>query len=122
MTGRPARLADDFFATWGEAAGERTVSSKLSLPSSPPDDATSRPWSFRRADLDQFAHVNNAAVWTVVEEIVQGDGVARAGLTAEVEYLAPASAEFGMQLLRAGEHAWLHSDGRVAVSARIGPG
>lgn len=118
-TGRPARLADDFFATWGEAAGERTVSSRLSLPSSPPDGATSRAWSFRRADLDQFAHVNNAAVWTAIEELVQADGIARRGLTAEVEYLAPAAAGPGMRLAVAGTDVWLLADGRPAVAARI---
>lgn len=118
-TGRPARLADDFFATWGEAAGERTVSSKLSLPSPPPDGAVSHPWTFRRTDLDQFAHVNNAAVWTAVEEIVQGEGVARAGLTAEIEYLAPAAAGVEMQLVRSGEHAWLTVEGKSVIAARL---
>jgi len=119
-TGRPARLADDFFATWGEAAGERTVSSKLSLPQAPPPEgAVSQPWSFRRADLDQFAHVNNAAVWTAVEEILQRDAVARASLTAEIEYLAPAAAGVEMQLVRAGEHMWLTLDGRSVIAARV---
>jgi acyl-ACP thioesterase len=118
-TGRPARLADDFFATWGEAAGERTVSSKLSLPGTPREGATARAWSFRRSDLDQFAHVNNAAVWTVVEEIVQRDGTARAGLTAEIEYLAPAAAGVEMQLARAGEHAWLLADAKPMIAARV---
>jgi acyl-ACP thioesterase len=117
-TGRPARLADDFFATWGEAAQGRAVSSKLSLPSSAPDDAPSRPWSFRRADLDQFAHVNNAAVWTVVEELVQSNGTARAGLTAEVEYLAPAAADVAMTLVDSGDHAWLTVDAGSVIAAR----
>lgn len=118
-TGRPARLADDFFVTWGEAAGERTVSSKLSLPSTAPDGAPFQPWTFRRADLDQFAHVNNAAVWAAVEELVQIEGIARTDLTAEIEYLAPASAGIEMQLVRSGEHAWLVADGKTVVAARV---
>ena len=118
-TGRPARLADDFFATWGEAAGERTVSSKLSLPSSPPDDAACEPWSFRSADLDQFAHVNNAAVWTVVEELLQREATPRAGLIAEIEYLSPTSACVEMKLVRAGEHAWLVADDRSVATTRL---
>lgn len=118
-TGRPARLADDFFATWGEAAGERIVSSKLSLPSVPPEDAESQPWSFRRTDLDQFAHVNNAAVWAVVEELVQRDGVPRTRLIAEIEYLAPTSAGVEMRLVRAGEHAWLVADGKPVIASRV---
>lgn len=118
-TGRPARLADDFFATWGEAAGERTVSSKLSLPSTPPDGAASQPWLFRCADLDQFAHVNNAAVWTAVEELVQTERIARNGVVAEIEYLAPAAAGTEMQLVRSREHAWLVADGKTVVAARL---
>lgn len=118
-TGRPARLADDFFATWGEAAGERTVSSKFSLPSTPSEDAESQPWSFRRADLDQFAHVNNAAVWTVVEELLQADGGGRTGLIAEIEYLAPAVAGAEMQLARADGSLWLRESDRTVVAARV---
>lgn len=118
-TGRPARLADDFVAAWGEAAGGRIVSSRLSLQSEPPDGVPSRPWAFRLADHDQFAHVNNAAVWTVVEDIVQSDGIQRAGLTAEIEYLAPTSAGVDMRLVRAGEHAWLIADGRTVTAARL---
>jgi acyl-ACP thioesterase len=118
-TGRPARLADDFFTTWGEAARDRTVSSRLSLPSTPPADSAGRPWSFRRADLDQFAHVNNAAAWTVVEEVVQSAGTSRHGLTAEVEYLAPAAAGVDMRLLTAHPHAWLVAEGRPVLVARV---
>jgi acyl-ACP thioesterase len=118
-TGRPARLADDFFATWGEAAGERTVSSKLSLPSTPPDGAPAQPWTFRRSDLDQFAHVNNAAVWTAVEEVVQTDRLDRAGLTAEIEYLLPADAATALDLVRDDDSVWLRSGDRTLVAARL---
>ena len=96
-----------------------TVSSKLSLPSSPPDGTASRPWTFRRTDLDQFAHVNNAAVWTAVEEVVQVEGVGRSGLTAEIEYLAPAAAGVEMQLERAGAHTWLTVEGKSVIAARV---
>lgn len=118
-TGRPARLADDFFATWGEAAGERTVSSKLSLPSVPPEGVESQPWSFRRTDLDQFAHVNNAAVWTAIEELVQRDGAPRTGLVAEIEYLSPTSAGVEMRLVRADEHTWLLLDHKPVIAALV---
>lgn len=121
-TGRPARLADDFFDTWGEAAGERVVSSKLSLPSVPPAGAPSHAWSFRATDVDQFAHVNNAAVWTVVEEILQREQCARDGLVAEIEYLAPASAGVPMLLTRAGDDLWLSTGDRTIVAARLGTG
>ena len=45
-TGRPTRLGDEFFGTYGEAAGGRTVSSRLSL--DPPADSGVRSrWRFR---------------------------------------------------------------------------
>jgi acyl-ACP thioesterase len=47
------------------------------------------PWRFRRADLDQFGHVNNAAQFAVVEEHLTGDD--RAG-DVEIEYLSPTHA------------------------------
>jgi acyl-ACP thioesterase len=117
-TGRPARLGEEFFAVWGEAAGDRVVSSRLSLPSTPPDDATHEPWSFRHADLDQFAHVNNAAHLAVAEELVQRDRRSRAGLTLQVEYLAPADAGRELALVTADGSAWLR-DGATTLTAIV---
>ncbi len=114
-TGRPARLGEEFFAVYGEAAAERTVSSKLSLPGRPSDGAASESWRFRRSDLDLFDHVNNAAQWAVVEEMVQRAGADRR-LTAELEYLAPADAGADLQLTVEGGSGWL-LDGTTVCSA-----
>lgn len=115
-TGRPARLGEEFFAVWGEAAAGRVVSSRLSLPATPPSEASRRPWSFRRADLDQFAHVNNAAHLAVVEEVLQHDGMPRRGRTVEIEYLAPANADDPMVLAAHDGSAWLLA-GATTVTA-----
>lgn len=95
-TGRPARLGDEFAEIYGSAAAGRHVSSKLSLPSRPPDDAVvGRTWRFRRADLDQFGHVNNAAQLALVEEdLAPGDRRGRF----EVEYLGAADADLDHQV------------------------
>lgn len=112
-TGRPARLGDDFFAIYGPAAAGRKVSSKLSLPSRVPDDTrTGGEWSFRRADLDQFGHVNNAAQLALFEERLVG---ARRG-TAEIEYLGPADADTAYEIRTAGPSTWLVADGSAVTA------
>ncbi len=107
-TGRPARLGDEFFDRYGEAAGGRTVSSKLGLPG-PPPDATTHRWRFRETDLDPFDHVNNAAQWAALESLLAGRD--RIG-TAELEYLAPIGLE-AIDLVVDGDAAWLVHEGRT---------
>lgn len=86
-TGRPARVADDFVTAYGDAAAGRSVSAGLSVPA-PPEDVAEIGWSVRRSDLDPFAHVNNAATWTIVEEAARPDRGDRVGV-AELEYPQP---------------------------------
>ena len=119
-TGRPAKLGDPFFEIYGTAAAGRTVSSKLGLGGAASAMAIGLPWSFRRADLDQFGHVNNAAHWTVVEEMLQRDGIPRVGI-AELEYLAAADVDQPCEMLSDGEHVWVVSAGRTLTAARIRP-
>ena len=89
-TGLPARIGADFTDAYSTAAAGRTVSSRLSLPSRPPDglDVESRPWTVRRSDIDPFGHVNNAANWEFLEHWGRLDEAERTG-RAEMEYLQP---------------------------------
>lgn len=123
-TGRPSRLPEEFFSIYGPAAAGRQVSSKLTLPSRPPADATlERAWRFRRADLDQFGHVNNAAQLALVEERLPVGG--RRG-TVEIEYLGVADADTDHDVLVDGELLWLRPTGAAgpvtAVAWRGGAG
>jgi acyl-ACP thioesterase len=68
-SGRPRQLPAQFLELYGEAAQGRTVSARHHNPP-PPDDAHRRPWVVRAADLDLFGHVNNAAYWAAVEELL----------------------------------------------------
>jgi acyl-ACP thioesterase len=113
-SGRPVRLTDEFHRVYGAAAGGRQVSSKLSLPKSPPADATSEPWRFRATDVDPFGHVNNAAQWALVEHRLASSGVGRRG-TGEVEYAAPVAPRQMLELRSAADTSWL-VDGGSAVS------
>jgi acyl-ACP thioesterase len=100
------------------------VSSKLSLPA-PDERVRRREWSYRRTDLDPFGHVNNAAQWAPLEEIVQMRGLRRRGV-AELEYLAPVDVTGECELLVDDAEArgggvvstWLRCDDRVAAATR----
>lgn len=115
-SGRPTALNDDFDAVYGTAAGDRRVSARLQLPtmSDRTDGLVARPWALRRVDIDPLNHVNNAAHWAALEEVMAERRARRRGI-AEIEFLAPLDApeEFGgaVELLVApsgvGIEAWL---------------
>jgi acyl-ACP thioesterase len=65
----PKRLDPSFVDLYGEAAGGRTIGSRLLLPG-PVEEAERRRWVLRRTDFDILDHVNNAAYWIVLEELV----------------------------------------------------
>jgi acyl-ACP thioesterase len=69
-SGHPVRMRDSFFEVYGEQARERKVSGRITSPPVP-EGAQRRPWALRDADLDIIRHVNNAAVWQAVSEIVK---------------------------------------------------
>jgi acyl-ACP thioesterase len=79
---RPARIED--FGVYASAAGERRVSTKLTLPD-PPADATRSPWPLRTTDVDIHGHVNNAVHWQAVEHVLPVAG----RLRAELDYRQP---------------------------------
>jgi acyl-ACP thioesterase len=124
-TGRPAPLGPLFAARYGEAAGGRRVSSRLTLPA-PPPDAERRPWPVRVTDLDVFDHVNNAIHWAILEEVLAHApaAAARCG-RGEVEHLAPIDLTTPVELVTdAGftwTSAWLVAAGRVSTAARWRP-
>jgi acyl-ACP thioesterase len=68
---RPARI--EGFGIYAESAGDRVVSTKLDL-EEPPPDAPRRHWPLRATDIDRLGHVNNAAYWHAVEEVLAEGG------------------------------------------------
>lgn len=67
--GFPQRIAPAFYDVYGEAMAGRKVSGRV--PSSrPPSDAQRMGWPIRRADLDINGHVNNAAAWQAMSEVL----------------------------------------------------
>ena len=81
---RPARI--EGFGVYAEAAGDRTVSTRLELPG-PPSGSRRLPWETRASDIDLFGHVNNAVHWQGVEGRLRESGVdPRAPLEARLDY------------------------------------
>lgn len=84
---RPARIRS--FDVYAAATGGRTVSSRLEL-AAPPDAAPRVPWALRTTDVDLHGHVNNAAYWQAVEDVVYASPLDPAGaLVAALDYRDP---------------------------------
>ena len=121
-TGRPKRVPDSFDHLYGEAAGGRRVKARLQH-AAPPAGAPSMPWPLRFTDFDVLSHVNNAAYWEPVEEVLAGRPELRAPLRAEVEH--PTAVERGAEVeivVADGDpdlSVWVMADGVVAASARL---
>jgi len=115
QTLRPARI-DAMRDIYGESAGERRVRAGLVHPT-PPQSATAKPWTFRRADLDVAEHVNNAAYWQALEE----EDLPPAPLRVEIEHRVPSTLQ-PATLLSHEDHRWIvHEDGTVAASLKLTP-
>jgi acyl-ACP thioesterase len=118
-TGRPRPLTDLFLETYGEAAGGRRVSAKLQHDTTPPAGAPGRAWPLRFSDFDLLGHVNNAASWSVVEQVLVEFGSLRPPYRAELEYRDPierdAEVVVATQVEAAELRAWVY-DGRTGAN------
>lgn len=123
-TGRPIRLPDRFFEIWGEASQDRRISARTSLDQTPPPNATVRPWTVRAADLDVLGHMNNAAHWAAVEEVLSLWG-APTRMRAELEHGVSVEPHHVVVLhVRSNDdrvETWLTADDEMASAARITP-
>jgi acyl-ACP thioesterase len=107
---RPARIED--FGVYTESAGDRHVSTKLTLPD-PPSDGLRTPWPLRATDVDLHGHVNNAVHWQAVEHVLPMTG----RLRAELDYRRPIDLGEELQLLEFGNClAFVASDAVKAVA------
>jgi len=94
---RPARI--EAFDIYGDAAGDRRVSTKLELPD-PPADEPGLPWSLRMSDIDLHGHVNNAVYWQAVEHVLPSAGIDPGRpLVAELDYREPVDLDDAIELV-----------------------
>ncbi len=97
------------------------MSARLCL-DAPTESVERSSWAVRRADLDPFDHVNNAANWAFLEEALPA-GSSRQG-RAEMEFVAPVThgSDIAMAVDRSGAtSAWLLDGDRVLSAARWTP-
>ncbi len=88
-SGRPKKLSDIFYDHYSESAQGRKASIKLAHDQTAPANAAMVSWPFRWADLDLLGHVNNAAYWRPIEQLLSDHGMSRAGMSVELEYRNP---------------------------------
>jgi acyl-ACP thioesterase len=110
-TGHPVRIKPAFYDVYGEALQGRKVSGRIAA-ATVAEDATYLDWPLRRADLDIVGHVNNAAVWQAVTEVV-------AAPISWVSVVHHGAVESGhdVKIAHVPGALWLLVDGEVRVSA-----
>ena len=122
-TGRPRRLPDAFDELYGEACGGRQVKARLVHPD-PPAGAASFSWPLRSTDFDVLGHVNNAAYWEPVEDVIAGRGCFDRPVRAELEHRV--AVEPGSEVTIATSEdpvrIWWLVGGVVAASAVVAQG
>ncbi|GAB2934000.1 acyl-[acyl-carrier-protein] thioesterase [Rhodococcus aerolatus] len=128
-TGMPAPLSEDFFARFHLPAADHALRWRrmLAPPAAPDGPGTLRgePFPMRHTDFDWFDHVNNAAYWHVVEEVLrEADAALVAGQhEAVLEYNAAIGRGEAVEVLTRREpgvlHLWFLVDGRVRAAARV---
>ena len=84
-----------------------------------------KPWPLRFTDYDVLGHVNNAAAWSAVEEVLAERRHLRAPLRAEVEFRSAIEARPAVDLQVADDadgrtSVWLTDAGTVFVAALVG--
>jgi acyl-ACP thioesterase len=114
-SGRPLRIGQAFQEVYGQSAGGRRVSGRITAVPVP-DRAKSRPWPIRRADLDVVGHVNNAAVWAAVTEVANGEVT-----MAAVTHHGPVEGDHEVSVITQRGRMWLTTDSEVVVSAEFEP-
>lgn len=127
-TMRPARVDGRFHEVYAAAAKGRTVSSRLAHhdPQQETVDAAVE-WPLRFTDFDALGHVNNAAVWSAVEQVLIGHRDLRSPMTVSLEHRRPIERDSEVRLATAlgdaGVDLWLvDRTGNALVSGQARPG
>jgi len=111
-SGHPVRLRESFFAVYGDAVHARKVSGRIDRPVVPAS-AERRAWPLRAADIDVVGHVNNAAVWQALSEVVTPP-LHSVSLT----HHSSIERDDDVTLVSEPGSIWLTVDGTVRVSAQ----
>lgn len=121
-TGAPQPLPPEFFAVYGESAGERKVKARLTH-EPPPADAERSSWPLRSTDFDVFGHVNNCVYWTAVEDVLAARVPGARIAAAEIEFrggIDPGEhPDLAVGAHEGGIAVWFEVGGELRASARV---
>lgn len=84
---RPTAVPADVAASLAERGVTRRVPSKLLLRSGDTTTAHGSEWALRFSDFDSLGHVNNAAYWEVLEQVMSEKRQWRSGIRGVVEHV-----------------------------------
>jgi acyl-ACP thioesterase len=110
-SGHPVRIKPAFHDVYGEALQGRKVSGRVPAPEVT-EGAQLIAWPLRRADLDVVGHVNNAAIWQAVTEVVT-----TAVSSVSVTHHGAVESGHDVEIAHVPGSLWLLVDGQVRVSA-----
>jgi acyl-ACP thioesterase len=113
---QPQRLGERFLSVYGASAAGRRASTRLEL-GGPPHDAARVDWRLRATDVDRLSHVNNAAYWAPVEELLAPR--LREPFRAVLEYRQPLDRGDALELFRAGGSVWFMVGGALRAAAAV---
>jgi acyl-ACP thioesterase len=120
-SGRPARLVPSFDEIWRVSAQGRRVSARLEH-DAPPEAAPRERWPLRATDIDLVGHVNNAAYWHAVEELLSRRPTLR-GAHATIEFragiLPGEDVDLVVRDLEDGFMSWFMVDHEVRASTLV---
>lgn len=121
MQTRP--IPTGFVETFGAAAQGRTVSARLRLPTQVDDSVSVErlAWAARVADFDLLGHVNNAVYWSMIEDVIDGDGGAPLRLVLEHHDAIDVGDDVVTTVLRRADGAdlWIHATDPAGVGRLV---
>lgn len=121
-TGRPAALSPHMVGIFAVSAAPEPLRWRRLLPARPRGDApTGTPFPLRVTDLDWMGHVNNAAYWSALQQVLPGglDGGSGGGTEAVLEHAAPVLPGEALELVVEDGHVYFTVDGGVRAVARV---
>jgi acyl-ACP thioesterase len=118
--GRPTPFDQREIALYGDAAVGRRVTARLRQPQ-PTATAQRSSWTFRATECDLARHINNAAYWQAIEELLLSDDGELTRLDAEMEFRTPSQPGEKI-VLRDGDMGWIVGpDGAMHASVVLKP-
>jgi acyl-ACP thioesterase len=127
VSSRPAKLPEDFTERYGVSPDVPTdIDAKLRLPKRP-EGLAALPWPLRQTDFDALDHVNNAAYWSVAEQLLVGRRPEGEVLRGDLEYGAGIDPGDEVEVCSLdGEDGamtcWLSVGGSIRATARVQAG